>query len=142
MMDRPGGAQVAHPWWSVMLQLELAAIPTAPGCGRGWVGVVLREWGRADLVELAELLVSELVTNAMDASSRAGAPAIRLAIAADRQHVMISVRDFAPGAPAPRQPGDDEESGRGLWLVAELAERFGWHPAPDHESGKVVWVLI
>jgi anti-sigma regulatory factor (Ser/Thr protein kinase) len=125
-----------------MLHLDLAALDTAPGCGRGWVRAVLREWGRPELVDLAELLVSELVTNALRASAKAGVPALRLAIATDRHRVMISVRDFAPGAPAPRRPGDDEDSGRGLLLVGELAERFGWHPSPDGGPGKVVWILL
>jgi anti-sigma regulatory factor (Ser/Thr protein kinase) len=143
-MDRTGGTQVARPWWSVMLRLDLAALDTAPGCGRGWVRTVLREWGRSEqeLIEMAELFVSELVTNAMRASAAAGVPAFQLAIATDRHHVMISVRDFAPGAPAPRRPDDDEDSGRGLWLVRELAERFGWEPSPDGGPGKVVWVLL
>jgi anti-sigma regulatory factor (Ser/Thr protein kinase) len=143
-MDRTSGTQVARRWWSVMLQLDLAALDTAPGCGRGWVRAVLLEWGRGEqeLIGRAELLVSELVTNAMHASVKAGVPALRLAIAADRHHVMISVRDFAPGAPAPRRPADDEDSGRGLMLVRELAERFGWHPSPDGGPGKVVWILL
>jgi len=125
-----------------MLHLDLAALDTAPGCGRGWVRAVLREWGRPEFVDLAELLVSELVTNALRASAEAGVPALRLEIATDRHRVMISVRDFAPGAPAPRRPGDDEDGGRGLLLVGELAERFGWEPSPDGGPGKVVWVLL
>ena len=141
-MDRTGGTRVARPWWSVMLQLDLAALDTAPGCGRGWGRAVLREWGRPELIDLAELVVSELVTNAMHASVKARVPAFRLAIAADQHHVMISVRDFAWGAPAPRCPRDDEDSGRGLMLVRELAERFGWQPPLDGGPGKVVWVLL
>jgi anti-sigma regulatory factor (Ser/Thr protein kinase) len=143
VMSRTSQTQTARPWWSVCLQLDLAALDTAPGCGRGWIRAVLREWERSEeLIELAELFVSELVTNAMRASVKAGAPAFRLAIATDRHHVMISVRDFAPGAPAPRRPGDDEDSGRGLWLVSELAERLGWEPSPDGGPGKVVWVVL
>lgn len=141
-MERTGGTQVARPWWSVMLHLDLAALKTAPGCGRGWVRTVLQEWGRSELKETAELLVSELVTNAMLASARAGMPALRLSIATDQHRVMISVRDFAPGAPVPRRPDDDEDSGRGLQIVGELAEQCGWHPPPDGGPGKVVWVLL
>jgi anti-sigma regulatory factor (Ser/Thr protein kinase) len=144
VMDRTSDPQVARPWWSVMLQLDLAALDITPGCARSWVRAVLREWGWRDqeLIDLAELFVSELVTNAMRASVRARVPALRLAIAADRRHVMISVRDFAPGAPAPRRAGDDEDGGRGLQIVGELAERFGWEPPSDGGPGKVVWVLL
>jgi hypothetical protein len=45
-------------------ELPLAALPTAPGVARGHVRSVAREWGLAGLADTAELLVSELVTNA------------------------------------------------------------------------------
>lgn len=142
-MSRTSQAQTARPWWLVWLQLDLAALDTAPGCGRGWIRAVLREWGRGEeLIELAELIGSELATNAVRASVAAGVSAFQLAVATDGNGVMISVRDFAPGAPAPRRPGDDEDSGRGLLLVGELAERFGWQRPPDGGPGKVVWALL
>jgi anti-sigma regulatory factor (Ser/Thr protein kinase) len=142
-MSRTSQTETARPWWSAWLQLDLAALDTAPGCGRGWIRAVLREWGRTEqLIELAELIGSELATNAMRASVAAGVPAFQLAIATDGHWVMISVRDFAPGAPAPRRPGDDEDSGRGLLLVGELAERSGWQPPSDGGPGKVVWALL
>jgi anti-sigma regulatory factor (Ser/Thr protein kinase) len=143
VMSRTSQTQTARPWWSVRLQLDLAALNTAPGCGRGWIRAVLQEWGFSEqLIEPAELIVSELATNAVRASIAAGVAAFQLAIATDGHRVMISVRDFAPGAPAPRRPADDEDSGRGLLLVGELAERSGWQPPPDAGPGKVVWALL
>lgn len=134
--------EAATPWWTARLQLRLAALPTAPRCARGWVRVVLREWQLSHLIDLAELLASELATNAFRASVATGVPEFWLALATDGEHLLISVRDFAPGAPAPRSPGDEDESGRGLQIVSDLSERYGWHPAKDGGPGKVVWVVI
>jgi hypothetical protein len=49
-------------------RLELAALLTAPGCARAHVRAILLEWGLPDVAETAELLVSELVTNSVQAS--------------------------------------------------------------------------
>ena len=124
--------------------LELGAVLTAPGCGRGWIRAVLQEWGLLSAidVDLAELLVSELLTNAVAASARCGTTTIHLGLASDRQRMLITVRDFALGAPAPRRPSADDDSGRGLQIVSELAEQYGWQPPRDGGPGKVVWILV
>ena len=51
--------------------LSLAALPTAPACARGHVRAVAHEWGFVGLADTAELLVSELVTNSVQAYERA-----------------------------------------------------------------------
>jgi anti-sigma regulatory factor (Ser/Thr protein kinase) len=143
----------AHDWdryedernrWPLNQHLELGAVLTAPGCGRGWIRAVLQEWGLLSAidVDLAELLVSELLTNAVAASARCGTTTIHLGLASDRQRMLITVRDFALGAPAPRRPSADDDSGRGLQIVSELAEQYGWQPPRDGGPGKVVWILV
>lgn len=126
-------------WWPLNQHLELGAVLTAPGCGRGWIQAVLQEWGLASAIDLAQLLVSELLTNAVAASARCGATVVHLGLASDRERLLITVRDFALGAPAPRNPSADDDSGRGLQIVSELAEEYGWHPPRDGGPGKVVW---
>jgi hypothetical protein len=56
--------------WPLQTHLELAALPTAPGCARDHVRSLAHEWGLPGLADTAELLVSELVTNAVQASER------------------------------------------------------------------------
>jgi anti-sigma regulatory factor (Ser/Thr protein kinase) len=51
-------------------ELVLAALPTAPSVARGHVRAVVCEWGLGELADTAELLVSELVTNAVQASAK------------------------------------------------------------------------
>lgn len=122
--------------------LDLGAVPTAPGCGRAWTRAILWEWRLARLADSAEVIVSELLTNALLASRWLDRPAIHLTLLSDRQHVVILVRDFNPIAPVPRHAGTDDESGRGLVLVEAVSDRFGWHPSQDGSPGKVVWAVL
>jgi anti-sigma regulatory factor (Ser/Thr protein kinase) len=128
--------------WPLHQHLELGAVLTAPGCGRGWIRAVLRDWELDPAADLAELLGSELLTNAVTASARCGAAAVQLDLASDRRRLLIMVRDFALGAPAPRHPSADDDSGRGLQIVSELAEQYGWQPPADGGPGKVVWAVL
>jgi anti-sigma regulatory factor (Ser/Thr protein kinase) len=137
--DRHGGERSG---WPLNQHLELGAVLTAPGCGRGWTRAVLQEWGLVSAIDLAELLVSELLTNAVAASARCDAATVHLDLASDRRRLLIMVRDFALGAPEPRCPSADDDSGRGLQIVSELAEQYGWQPPPGGGPGKVVWVVL
>src|SRR5271155_246321 len=83
-------ATTAAPW-PLQTCLLLAAIPTAPSCARGHVRAVAREWSLPELADTAELLASELVTNAVQASERlsvradlAVMPVVRLWLVSDR----------------------------------------------------------
>ncbi|MER5917157.1 SpoIIE family protein phosphatase [Streptomyces sp. NPDC001982] len=116
-------AQVAS--WD--LPNELATVPTA----RHLVARQLSEWGLEPLVTPVELIVSELVTNAIrhcDGPSR-----LRLI-----QHRVLTceVSDTNTSHPRPRHPHTLDEHGRGLFLVAQLSRRWGSRFATD---GKVVW---
>jgi anti-sigma regulatory factor (Ser/Thr protein kinase) len=98
----------------------------------------LSQWGRGDLAYETEMITSELVTNAVQASEKAGSPvAVRMILTLDS--VVVEVLDHAPGYPARRDPGHEEASGRGLNIVADLSLRWGWYPA---RVGKVVWAEV
>lgn len=122
--------------------LDLGALPTAPGCARAWTRQVLWEWRLAGLSEAAEFVVSELVTNAVLTSRRAGRPFIRLTLTHSPGELAVLVRDYCPGIPQARNAGEDDESGRGLFLVQVMSSRSGWYPADDGTPGKVVWAVL
>jgi anti-sigma regulatory factor (Ser/Thr protein kinase) len=131
------------PPWPLQTRLPLAALPTAPGVARGHVRVVAHEWGLADLADTAELLVSELVTNAVQASAKlrtAGSPVIHLWVTSDRTSMVIHVWDASEQMPVRRDTGGhDEDGGRGLLLVETLGKDWGTYRKTE---GKVVWCLI
>jgi serine phosphatase RsbU (regulator of sigma subunit)/anti-sigma regulatory factor (Ser/Thr protein kinase) len=99
---------------------------------RAWVRRQLVDWDLDAVGELAELLVSELVTNALRHASR---PTTLTALLLD-EIVTLAVSDADTPLPRLRKVSDADEGGRGLQLVAMLAARWGARPTPD---GKVVW---
>jgi len=128
------------PCYPLTSRLELGARPTAVPCARIITKQIVREWGLPDLVETAELLVSELVTNAIRASQGLPEPAIRLWLVSDRSTLVIRVWDGNSEMPAVCQDTSlDSECGRGLLLVEALSKDWG---AYRRGHGKVVWVLI
>lgn len=138
----PDHTQPGPATWPMRATLELGALPTTPGCGRTWTRQLLWEWQLAPLADSAELIVSELLTNAVLAASGLNRPAIRLSLLSDRTRLIILVHDAHPGSPAPRHASDQDESGRGLMLVEGLSDQSGWYRPADGTPGKVVWALL
>jgi len=130
------------PGWPPRAILDLGAVPTAPGCARAWTRQVLWEWRLVGISDTADLIVTELTTNAVLISRQGGQPFIRLILTLDQGELAILVRDFCPGAPQPGTAGVDDENGRGLFLVRSMSDRFGWHPADNGSPGKVVWAVV
>ncbi len=130
--------------WPQRSYLELGALPTAVPCARLHARHVLWEWGMSGLAQDGELLVSELVTNAVQAAAGHAQAAVRLRLSGDRTRVLIEVWDADPRPPAPKDLGEygtpdpQEEGGRGLFLVAALSARWDWYPTRE-PVGKVVW---
>ena len=121
-------------------RLELGARPTAVPCARMITRQMIREWGLPGLVDTAELLVSELVTNAIRASCGLPEPTIRLWLVSDRSTLIIRVWDGSSEMPVVCEDASpDAECGRGLLLVEALSKDWG---AYRRGHGKVVWVLI
>jgi anti-sigma regulatory factor (Ser/Thr protein kinase) len=116
-------------------RLQLPAQPTSPGEARRFVGEVLRGHGldTDEVVEAALLLTSELVTNAV----LHAAGTINVDVDLDLTAVRVEVADGSTEPPAPRDPGPDEPSGRGLHLVEAMAR--AWGVEQEREDGKVVW---
>jgi anti-sigma regulatory factor (Ser/Thr protein kinase) len=120
---------------------EYLAAPRAVPRARQHTRDALRAWGLDALAGTAELLASELVTNAVRASIAAGQPAVRLLLTLDAEGVRISVWDGAPGVPRRRpDPAGDADGGRGLLLVEALGADYGTYRSAGY--GKVVWCVI
>jgi anti-sigma regulatory factor (Ser/Thr protein kinase) len=124
-----------------MSVLELAPLPSAIPCARLHAMHVLHEWGMRALAEDAELIVSELMTNAADASlALPDRPPITLRLLAGEQSLIIEAWDHSPHDLEPREPDPGAECGRGLTVVAALADRWGWERTAPHR--KVVWAEL
>jgi anti-sigma regulatory factor (Ser/Thr protein kinase) len=124
--------------------LELGALPTAVPCARLHARHLSWEWGLNGSADTIELLVSELVTNAVKATVGQQQAAVCLRLSSDNARVLIEVWDADPQPPAPNDLGEDgtpdpqEEGGRGLFLVAMLSTRWDWYLTRE-PVGKVVW---
>ena len=109
-------------------------VPTDPAAVadvRSSVTRRLAEWGLDELAFTTELILSELVTNAI----RYGGAPIRVRVLRERA-LICEVFDSSSTAPHLRYAGMTDEGGRGLFLVAQLAERWGTRYLP---TGKVIW---
>ena len=113
---------------------DLPADSSSPAQARAYVADTLNEWGLADLVESATLLVSELVTNGV----RHAGTGLRLGVGRRaEQRVRVSVTDWAPRVDVKvRSASRDAEGGRGLFLVEHLSD--GWGSVAD-DARKTVW---
>jgi anti-sigma regulatory factor (Ser/Thr protein kinase) len=128
--------------WPLRSSLELGALPGAVPSARLHARHVLWEWGLTALSEVVELLVSELVTNAVHASqSMEWIFPVRLRLLSDLARVLILVSDANPRPPVRADAGENDESGRGLVLVETFSTQWGWDAEPD-AAGKVVWCLV
>jgi hypothetical protein len=91
----------------------------------------MKRWDLEDLIPTTELLVSELVTNAVKYSR--GEVTLRLV---NEKALVCEVLDSSGALPRLRQPNSEDESGRGLQVVRQLSQRWG---ARRTATGKVVW---
>lgn len=111
---------------------ELAPDPEEVGRARDLVTEQAVAWGLdEDLVFTTELVVSELVTNAL----RYASGPIQLRLIRDRT-LICEVSDTGHTSPHLRYAGSDDEGGRGLFLVAQFTQRWGTRHTPD---GKTIW---
>ncbi|MFH9825757.1 SpoIIE family protein phosphatase [Streptomyces bobili] len=110
---------------------EVPVDPAAVADVRGRATRQVEAWGLGDLSMTTELLVSELVTNAI----RYAAPPLRLRLLRDSR-LTCEVSDASSTAPRLRHARSTDEGGRGLFLVAQLAHRWGARYTPE---GKIIW---
>jgi anti-sigma regulatory factor (Ser/Thr protein kinase) len=120
-------------------RLELPATPAAAGVARLFVRCLCEEWGVEEVADVAELLSSELVTNAVVHAHTA----VELCAARDDDGgLRVDVYDRGPsGRVPPRQRNADPaaEGGRGLAIVASLASSWG---VDEGGNGKSVWFTL
>ncbi|MFF3562620.1 SpoIIE family protein phosphatase [Streptomyces sp. NPDC002574] len=110
---------------------ELPAEPEAVGRARALTVDKLAEWGLGELEFTTELLVSELVTNAI----RYGRPPLRLRLIHERT-LILEVSDGSNTSPRARRALETDEGGRGLFLVAQVAKLWGTR---YEVRGKTIW---
>jgi anti-sigma regulatory factor (Ser/Thr protein kinase) len=97
---------------------------------------MLSEWNMGHLVDNVQLILSELVTNAI---CHGAGPAM-VCLRATNESLLIEVWDTLAASPEPRQHSADDEGGRGLEIVSGLSASWGcYYP---ESGGKVVWALV
>jgi len=132
----------------------LGALPTAPRVVRSFSKAVLGTWGLTAFTADAELLMSELATNAVAvATGPDGRPRyddsgslylLWANLLSDRARLRIELWDTVPeelGIPVQRHARATDESGRGLELLDALSAAWGWEPVPGR-AAKKVWAEL
>lgn len=127
--------------------MTFAAVPTAVGCARLFARQRLSQWGLNRLSDEAELVLSELVTSAINATGTTNLRprwselhnlaliTVRLVVTHDS--LIVEVWDRDPSPPVPKHPDQVDEGGRGLLIVDALCRR--WHYFYPASGGKAVW---
>jgi len=138
-------ASATMPGWSITRWLPTA--PSAPVIARRQTAATLTDWGLVTCLDDARLVVSELVTNAVTASTGPGTDPsdpllqwIGLRLSNTGRRLVIDVFDAAPGRPTLRRSEVLAEHGRGLNLVAAVAILGTYVPATG--PGKIVWAAL
>jgi anti-sigma regulatory factor (Ser/Thr protein kinase) len=128
--------------WPLQDTLPLGSLLTAASCARAHVRVVLLEWGMSAMADTVELILTELVTNAVEASRAIddGPFPVRFWMLSDRSQVLIVVWDASQSPPVRSDPDNDTENGRGLMLVDALSAQWDWYP--HRIGGKCVWAIV
>jgi hypothetical protein len=135
---------------------ELAGRPESAKAARDFTRLTLQKWRMPRLIDVAELVVSELVTNALrhgllSARWMPGEHPIRLRLLRQNPYLMCMVIDPDSAGPVRVNSRSGAESGRGLQVVESCSVRWGWQPldarAIDGRGGaggvgKVVWALL
>jgi anti-sigma regulatory factor (Ser/Thr protein kinase) len=136
------GSSAAPYTWPLHSYLELPSRPDSVRAARRHTRNILREWELEALTETAELLVSEIATNAVRATDPAGTgeDLVRMWLTSDHSSVLIQVWDRDHRSPRPQLADPDAEAGRGLLLIEALSLHWGCQTS-DVGGGKVVWAV-
>ena len=149
---------VPSAWWETpaVTSRPLNPVPEEARTARQFVRELLTCWDLGYLSDDAELIIAELVVNAVRHGLRtaphavvagahgapgvAGGSALRLCLLRRVGEVMLAVTDPSNEAPTPRATGWMGESGRGLQIVGALSYVWGWSPMEGR--GKAVWAVL
>ena len=126
----------------------LAGMPSAVGRARAYARWVLGTWQLSSMVDTVELLVSELVTNAVKATGVVDEPVdegrlagtlspVYLSLSALADTLLVEVWDVSSTPPLRRVASETDETGRGLLLVQALSKEWGCEVLQT--GGKIVW---
>jgi anti-sigma regulatory factor (Ser/Thr protein kinase) len=115
--------------------MHLAPEATAPHTARAFVRRTLHEWSLDALGDVTELLVSELVANVVIHAHSA----MTLRAELGGQVLHVAVEDGSTELPVVASSDADDEHGRGMLLIAALADRWG---AERRSGGKTVWFSL
>jgi len=126
----------------------MSAFPPRPESARRareFTRITLQDWAMAGRIDLAELVVSELVTNSLrhgllSAQWMPGEHPIGLTLLRLDPYLMCMVTDPCGQCPVRMESFASAESGRGLQVVESCSVRWGWEPITG--EGKVVWALL
>jgi anti-sigma regulatory factor (Ser/Thr protein kinase) len=113
--------------------IDLPPVPGSVPLARRLVRHVLRTWAAPQDPDDAALLVTELVANVVD---HAGGDVLTLELTLAAAGLRVAVVDGSAVQPVVREMSHEQERGRGMRLVAEIAESWG---AEEHDGGKRVW---
>jgi anti-sigma regulatory factor (Ser/Thr protein kinase) len=131
--------------------IEFSASASAPFWARQHTRLFLGRCGfPGEAIENAQMVVSELTTNAFHAtgnhsgtprtySELAGTGVIRLSLRYFPDSLLVEVIDASPEPPVIIQPDADSEHGRGVWIVAALSREWGYFPV---HGGKCVYSIL
>ena len=132
----PGTENATATEGSSLLSWTVQPGPDAVQHGRTQLSSKRHQWGLSrSTVEAAQLVLSELVTNAL----RYGEPPLHVRLRVSTNALYLEVADTSPYRPRRRVAGSTDENGRGLLLVTAYARRWGVRP---RSTGKVVWAEL
>lgn len=116
---------------------DLPPILTSPAIARRVVEQALTAWSASQLLDAAQLVVSEMVTNAVN---HAGGPAtLELTVELHDDELLLALADGSSIRPLARELVDDSPSGRGIHLIEAVADRWD---VRDYHGGKQVRVIL
>ncbi|UZJ33754.1 ATP-binding protein [Streptomyces endophytica] len=121
------------------IRLSVFGTPAAAASARRRLVAAIRDWGLpagSEPLHAAELMAGELLSNAVQ---HAGPGAVTVTARCDGNAIRVEVSDSTRDLPRPRSPSQDDEHGRGLSIVAALADRYGTEPTA---SGKRCWAEV
>ncbi len=144
---------VPSAWWETpaVVSRPLSPVPEEARTARQFVRELLTSWGLGYLCDDAELIIAELVGNAVrhglcnarqviPLGKDKEAPALRLCLLRRIGEVMLAVTDPSGETPMPKAPSFDGENGRGLQIVGAVSYVWGWSPIEG--NGKAVWAVL
>jgi anti-sigma regulatory factor (Ser/Thr protein kinase) len=121
-----------------LIAFTLPSTPYSAQMARFYVRAALNYHDLGDYIEDAEMVTSELVTNAITHTD-ASEVSLELTCLEGTGALAIVVTDPSPIPPVKREPTDGAEHWRGLHLVEALSARWGWRP---QDPGKAVYAIL